>query len=246
MSRRSRIGFDRRINLEWLDAIATRVAADASPGEVRAHVWSLLAGVVTGEKPNTARGKTVTVLNHIWCEVPENARPLRSRAIRQLDTATADERLALHWAMMVGTYPIFTDVAAGAGRLLTLQGSFSLAQLTRRLIGVWGERSTLVRATQRIIRSMIQWGVLQDTELRGMYEGIEKKRWVGEKVAAVLVEAVLVDAEEAALPVDQLTGHSTLFPFRLALNSNHLRSARQFQVHRQGLDRDFVELRRGV
>jgi hypothetical protein len=198
MTRRVSIGLDRRIDIEWLDAAAAQAAQDASPEDMRAYLWNLLAGVLSGDKFNSARGKTVTVLNHIWGEVPEGAVALRRRASAQLAACSADERLALHWAMMVGTYPIFSDVAAVTGRLLALQGSFTLAHLTRRLVRTWGERSTLERAAQRIVRSMIQWGVLRDTATRGMYEGVLQRRAIGPDVGTVLIEALLVDAEEAS------------------------------------------------
>ena len=246
MTRRASIGFDRRIDIEWLDAAAAHAASDASGEEIREYLWKLLDGAVSGDKSNSARGKTVTVLNHIWGEVPQVAAGLRGRAAARLEAATPNERLALHWAMMVGTYPVFTDVAAASGRLMTLQGSFSLAHLTRRLVGSWGERSTLTRAAQRIVRSMIQWGVLRDTDTRGMYEAVPGARRIGPDVGTLLLEALLLDAEEASIPFDQLVGHPALFPFDVQLNAGHVRNAPQFQVHRQGLDSDFIEIRGGA
>lgn len=245
MNRRANIGFDRRIDLDWLDAAAAQAAAGASADEMRAYLWSLLDGTVSGDKFNSARGKTVTVLNHIWGEVPGSTASLRERAAAQIEGSTPDERLALHWAMMIGTYPVFTDTAAAVGRLLTLQGSFTLAHLTRRLVGVWGERSTIERAGQRIVRSMVQWGVLRDTATRGMYEAVPRRRKVGPAVGTVLIEALLVDAEEASVPLDQLTGHPAIFPLDLDVNASHVRGTSQFRVHRQGLDSDFVELQGG-
>lgn len=242
MSRRTHIGFDRRIDLAWLDAVAAQAAAGVPADALRASLWDLLDGAVSGDQVNSARGKTVTVLNHLWGEVPASAVALRERAAAEFSQANADERLALHWAMMVGTYPVFTDTAAAIGRLLALQGSFTLAHLTRRLVGVWGERSTLQRATQRIVRSMVQWGVLRDTDAPGSYEAATRGRTLGSTVAALLVEALLIDAEESAVPLGQLTGHPALFPFKLELSAGQVRNAGQFQVHRQGLDTDFVEL----
>lgn len=245
MNRRASIGFDRRIDLEWLDAAAAQAAAGVQPEELRAYLWNLLEGVVSGDDSNSARRKTVTVLSHIWGDVPRNAASLRERAASHLEVSTPDERLALHWAMMVGTYPVFTDTAAAIGRLLTLQGSFTLAHLARRLAEAWGERSTLERAGQRIVRSMVQWGVLRDTTTRGMYEAVPRRRKVGPAIGAVVIEALLVDAGEAVVPLNQLIGHPAAFPFKLEVNAGHIRDASQFQVHRHGLDSDFVELQGG-
>jgi hypothetical protein len=245
MNRRGTLGFDRRIDLGWLDAAAAQAAAGVPSDEMRANLWSLLDGTVSGDKTNSARGKTVTVLNHIWGTVPRSAASLQKRALAQLEGSTTDERLALHWAMMVGTYPVFTDTATAAGRLLALQGSFTLAHLIRRLVGVWGERSTLERAGQRIVRSMVQWGVLRNTTTHGKYETDPRRRKIGPAVGIVLIESLLVDAEETSIPLEQLTGHPAIFPFDLDLNANHVRSASQFRVHRQGLNSDFVELQAG-
>jgi hypothetical protein len=78
-----------------------------------------------------------------------------------------------------------------------------------------------------------------------MYEALPRRRKVGPAVGTVLVEALLVDAEEASVPLDQLTGHPAIFPFDLDVNASHVRGASQFRVHRQGLDSDFVELQGG-
>lgn len=239
MTRRASIGFDRRIDLEWLDAAAAQAAAGTPTEAMRAHLWKLLDDVLKGD---TARGKTVTVLSHIWGAVPKGAAALHGRASAELCRCTPVERLALHWAMMLGTYPIFSDVAAAAGRLLMLQGQFTLAHLTRRLVDAWGERSTLERAVQRIVRSMIQWGVLRDTATRGMYEPAAVRRKVDPAVSKVLIEALLLDAEETSIPFSQLVGHPALFPFDIDLSAGQVRDAPHFTVHRQGFDSDVVEI----
>lgn len=123
-----------------------------------------------------------------------------------------------------------------------LQSSFTLAHLTRRLVASWGERSTVVRATQRIVRSMIQWGVLRDTLVKGVYEAVAPRQKIGPFLGTVLVEALLVDAEETSLPLDHLVAHPGLFPFDLSVGTFDIRATGRFQTHRQGLDLDFIEL----
>jgi len=95
---RTTIGFDRRINIEWLDAAAGRAAAGNAPADVRAFLWDLLHGVVAGDTAHSARGKTLTVLMRIWVTVPPFAEPLHADAVKHVYSASSEERLAIHWA----------------------------------------------------------------------------------------------------------------------------------------------------
>jgi hypothetical protein len=243
MNRRKTIGFDRRLALDWLEATASRVAAGDSLEELRAGMWQYLEGKVSGDKFNSDRGKTMTVLSRIWGKVPAAVDPLRSRAVAAFQTTKARDHLALHWSMAIASYPVFSDVAATAGRLLTLQDSFSLAQLTNRMVAQWSERPVLVKSTQRIIRSLVDWGALADTETRGVYGRAPKPLPVSREIALLLCEALLLDNEHHSLPANQLLDHPALFPFTHSLTMADLRGESIFDVHRQGIDSDMIELR---
>ena len=243
MNRRQTIGFDRRLAYVWLEATASRVAAGDSLEELRAGMWQYLEGKVSGEKFNSDRGKTMTVLTRIWAKVPPAVDPLKTRAVAAFQASKARDHLALHWAMAIASYPVFSDVAATAGRLLTLQDSFSLAQLTNRMVAQWSERPVLVKSTQRIIRSLVDWGALTDTETKGVYARAPKPLPVSGEIALLLCEALLLDNEHHALPANQLLDHPALFPFTHSLTLADLRDEPAFDVHRQGIDGDMVELR---
>jgi hypothetical protein len=148
------IGLDRPVRLEWLDAVAGRLAAGDSPKAARDYVWDLLEGVVAGSTPHTARGKTLTVLGRVWMTPPASAVALRDSAVKLVAQASADERLAMHWAMLSAAYPFFVDVAGLVGKSLGLNGEVALSQLTRRLVDTWGDRSTLRPAAQRVSRAV--------------------------------------------------------------------------------------------
>lgn len=240
-SARRRIGFDRKIELAWLDAIAAHVAAGASTKESREYVWRLLDGVVAGDTTHDARGKTLTVLSQVWLSVPEEARKIRESALKLFPEAAASERLPIHWAMMMAAYPFFLDVATNAGKLITMNGDVTLSQIVRRMLDAWGDRSTLPRATQRVLRSMVQWGALRDGGIPGRYLPQPAQTKVSGDAAELLLMGLLTGLGRG-LHVSHLLSHSSLFPFDLRAHSNRLSRSTRLEFHRQGDQTDFVEV----
>lgn len=237
---RRTIGLDRLIHIEWLDATAGRLAAGDSPEDARKFVWELLEGVVAGKTAQSARGKTLTVLARVWLRPPGEASDLRDRVLRVIGSCSADERLALHWALFAAAYPFFVDVAGAVGKVLSLHGEIALSQLTRRIVEVWGDRSTLRPAVQRLMRSMIQWGALRDGPKPGIYLAPSKKIVATGSVAELLIEGFLVTAQ-AGLPLSQLVSYPAAFPFEIRPDLAALRRSERLRVHRQGDQTDIVE-----
>jgi len=237
------IGIDRRLDIEWLDAVAGQVAAGASEPDIRSFLFRLLDGVVAGgSRRGTACHKTVGVLARTWVNVAPASRGLRDRGARLLPALDTEQRVALHWAMLTAAYPFFRDIATNAGRLLALQGNLALAQLTRRMRESWGDRSTATRAVQRVVRSMVQWDVLVDSDTRGVYERSARTIIVRPPVGKLLLQALLLQAEEKSLPVEQALRHPAFFPFHIELRAHQLCRSDRFDIHRQGFDVDVVSL----
>ena len=80
---------------------------------------------------------------------------------------TAEQKVAIHWAMAMGTPSFFYDVASNVGKLLTLHGQANRSQIKRRMTETWGDRSTLERTIQHVLRSITQWGLLRHGKEKG-------------------------------------------------------------------------------
>jgi hypothetical protein len=238
--RQRTIGLDRPVRLEWLDAAAGRLASGDTPKMARAYLWDLLDGVVAGATPQTARGKTLTVISRVWLTPPAAAVTLRDAAVRAISHASATERLAIHWAMLCAAYPFFVDVAELVGKSLGLNGEVAMSQLTRRLVDTWGDRSTLHPAAQRLVRSMVQWGALREGSKRGLYIAPPKKLAVSSHVGELLMEGLLIAAQRG-MPLSQFASHPALFAFDVRLDLIALRRSERLRLHRQGDQTDFVE-----
>lgn len=239
---RKRIGFDRKIEIAWLDAVAAQAAAGASQCDAREYVWRLLAGVLSGDTIHDARGKTLTVLANIWLSVPPEAREVRNRALPLLRANSGSDRLPLHWAMIMASYPFFLDIAVSVGKLVAMNGDVTLSQIIRRMLDSWGDRSTLPRATQRVLRSMVQWGALRDGEARGQYLPPLTKTAVRDGTAELLIMGLLTGLGRG-LPISQLLSHPALFPFAVSMHSEQLGRSSSLQFYRQGDHTDYVEVK---
>ena len=245
MLNRTKIGFDRTIRVEWLDAAAARIANGDSADVTRKFLWAFLENVERGNTNNSGRGKTLTVLTRIWLSVPEKAEALKRAALNQIATARVEQRIAIHWAMTAGTHPFFFDVATHVGKLIRLHGDANRTQIKRRMTEIWGDRSTLERTIQHVLRSLVQWGLLQPGQERGSLVGLPQRIQVDQNMSQLLVHAVLL-GHGKGLAFSQIIEHPALFPFKLDLSVRELMKNPDFHVQRQGDHSDFVELVRPI
>ncbi len=149
-ARKDRIGFDRELRLEWMDAIAAQAANGADADAARGWLDQYLADALTGDKHGGPRDKTIVKLCKIWVSPPESSRALRDRAIELLPEADRSQRLALHWGLAMVAYPFFGSVADAVGRLLALQDDVERVGVLRRMYEAWGERPFVNRATRAV------------------------------------------------------------------------------------------------
>jgi hypothetical protein len=233
------VGIDRRVRLEWLDAIAARVAAGDDGSSIRRAGHELLRAEFPG---TVARGKTLKVLLHFWVYLPDGVELLRDDAVRLWRGGSPDVRRALHWGLGVATYPYWADMAAITGRLLGFGDTVTFEQIHRRLNERWGQRPLIFRTARHVVRSWVDWGVLQDAEHKGVYRRGPVSRVEGD-LARWLSRAALVRSAGAGTPLRSLLQSPLLFPFRLDLTASELRRDSHFLVERQGLDEDIIALR---
>ena len=143
--------------------------------------------------------------------------------------------------MVVGTHPFFFDVATHVGKLIKLHGQASRSQIKRRMTEAWGDRSTLERTIQHVLRSITQWGLLRTGSEYGSLIAPAQRICVDHDVSQLLVHSVLY-GHGKGLPFSHLIGHPALFPFALKITVQDLMCNPTFQVQRQGDQIDFVEL----
>jgi hypothetical protein len=224
------IGFDRRIELDWLDETAGQMVQQSDPAAVRAHLLTYLAPVIQGAE---AREKTALVLTRIWVK-PRLASHLRDEALHLVPTILPAERLWLHWGLTLLAFPFFRDVVATAGRLLRLYDQCSMSQVTDRMVATWGERTTLVRATQRVLRSCVAWGTLVEGTPTGTFRAGRIQQTTTPLLRDWLLEAVLRAHETEGVAADVLPRLPEIYPFNVTIAPYELMHIDRFEMQQQG------------
>lgn len=245
MSTRVQVGFSQRLQLDWLEFTSGLLLAGSTRGEIQAGLEDLLEDKLSiGSKAkSTNRSKAISILLKIWVSVPENLEPLRNEGLEHLRRLPINEHLPVHWGMTMAVYPFFGVVAEMVGRLLRLQGSCTAAQAQRRIKEHLGERETVSRAARRVLRCFVDWGVLEDTGEKGVYQAAPVQLVEDKKLAAWLIEAAMVASGSDAGALKAIAQSPALFPFAFGVNTTDSAGNDRLELFRQGLDEDMIMLR---
>lgn len=247
-TRLSQIGLDRLVRLSWLEKVSTLIIAGNNSKDIKAILENDL--VESFRSPRTdVRGsldKTITILLKVWLTVPREIEPLRTTGLELLKHVPRNNHLAIHWGMVMAVYPFWSSVAIQVGRLMRLQGSVASVQVQRRLCEQYGERETVSRRTRYVLRSYLDWGVLQETGIKGTYTSGTKLTVGDSRLIAWLAEASLQTRANGTAPLKDLLNSPNFFPFRIKpIHADSLVSASsRLEILRHGLDDDLVMLRK--
>jgi len=220
MDKTKQVGFSQRIRIEWIEQTAILLLKNMKASEIKETLRDYLNNKLSiGSNPERgAREKAITIIMKIWVNPPKEFTKLRDDGLNFIKTLPSQEHTIINWTMIKAIYPFFGIVAENVGRLLKLQGTVSMAQVLRRVTEQFGERSTVIRATQRVVRSMVDWKILKDTNEKGVYALQQSMIVNNEQVIAWLVEAFLLENNLKSASLDTIIKHPSLFPFEISFS----------------------------
>ena len=215
--RKTQIGFSQRIRLEWFEQTTDLILAGNDKTTIKKTLQALLQDSISvgGSSVRCNREKVITILLKTWLTIPHELKHLREDGLNLLQGLARKDSIVVHWGMVLAAYPFWGAVATHTGRLLRLQGTAAAAHVQRRVKEEYGERETASRAARRVLRSFIDWGVLEETHAKGVYElgrffSIKEPR-----VIAWMVEASLHSRFDRAAAIGDLLDSPSIFPISL-------------------------------
>jgi len=138
--------------------------------------------------------------------------------------------------MDLATYPLFGKVAEIIGRLTTLHGDCTSAEVHRRMSEIYGEREGTRRMTNMVLQSQADWGAMERLDKGKRIARRKATDLNGAPVAAWLAEACLSSARRG-LPVANIDSNPIIYPFNLGGSTSYILSESKALEMRGGRQR---------
>lgn len=223
------VGISRNIKLEWLDETARMVLSGKSEAEIKESLNEYLSFSI--KSPTNLR-KTREILMNIWVRKSEEFEYIKKIAIKAYNENKQANKLAVHWCLMLITYPVYGDVSEVIGKLNDKQYDLTTGQIKSKIFDVWGERSTLLHSIDKILKTMKDIGGLKSIKT-GLYK-VEKYQVKDDDIVTLFVATILELKDKLYLSIDEITASFALFPFEYNLDLEMLQRCEYFGFDKFG------------
>jgi len=223
------ISLSRSITPDYLDKIVQIYSNTSDTDEIKMAVNEYLSDHIMS---STNLRKTREILLSTWVHVADDLQRVRDKALEIYTSAPSTERMAIHWAMLILAFPIFKDLCSIIGKLSDVQETVTLARIKRRLSEQWGERTTLLHSTDKIIKTLKDLGALLQVK-PGVYTTPTQKIEDG-RVISLLVYSVLHSNGKLYANLTGLEAYPEFYPFQLHVSLDELVDSGLFSIDRIG------------
>lgn len=224
--------FDRFIRYQWAERALETAVQNQKPRSLDG--WLLSQGLALESAKRTSN-----LLRNLWFDVDAHTISLQKRAIELVHVIGPSEHLALHWGMAISRFPLFRETAKTIGRLGRLQIEFRKREIVIRMLEKYSNQSTIQRATERVIQTMFEWGVLQKPK-KGVYQLSPARVLLAPTLAEWLFRAVMLGEPEKYWLTMDLLRSTDNFPFELEPHTTLLYHSPHLTVERDSYGAEIV------
>lgn len=246
--RHNSIGIKQVIRLEWMQQTTRLLLAGLDTKGTRQALHDFIAEQRSDANDHKQSAMTrafvVNNLMKIWSSPEPELITFRDASLACLRD-NPSMAMSLHWGMVSAVYPFWYNVARQTGRLLALQDQVTQAQIIHRLKEQYGDRQTIYRYSQYVLRSFVAWGILLDADTNGCYAKATPLTIADNTQVALLYESALLATPDAKIALALLQNNPALFPFQLPALSGSIVSQHnnRIDVVRYGLNDELLKLK---
>ncbi|GAP11860.1 hypothetical protein BECAL_03054 [Bellilinea caldifistulae] len=229
--------FDRFIRYEWAEFALNVAMQKGDPSQIKPFL------IMQGIAPQSGR-RTANILSNMWFPKEPLYQRLKEKAVVLLPNLSTNEHLALHWGMSLCIFPIFSQTVKIIGSLSKIQETITKQEVISRILGEYSNQITIKRSIERIIQTLLNWGVLEQrengfiTSSPRIISNTELIEW--------LFEAVILKSPDRYLPLQDLIRANEIFPFDIQLPILSIYENPSFSIHRDASGEEIIGINYSV
>ncbi len=223
------VGISRNIKLDWLNKVADLAIELSDEKEIKIQLNEYLASYINS--PTNLR-KTREILMNIWVRSQKDNEAFYELAINSFSKGDLNEKMAVHWCMMLTSYVVFQDIASVIGNLNDRQYDMTTSLIKSRIFDKWGERTTLYHSIDKILKTMNDVGYMNRKKV-GCYE-ITLSEITNDMIIKLIALTILSLTDKLYLSLDEISNDTIMFPFEYIVDMNILIDDKIFSIDRFG------------
>ena len=241
MSTAQRIGFGKKVRIDWL-LLALRLRANAQDFTVaRGELEELIAATNPGK---VAIAKIMSNVRQVVFEPAPEVRQFADNGVKLFQERGEIAALPVIWGLTITSYSFFGTCAETIGRLLKLHDEFTAAEMVRRLKEKTGDRAFVARVGRYNLSSQLDWGLVTYNAKSKRYGRGKAAKVSDPAMLGWLLEAVLRASNKTAMNQSQLLSSNLLSPFTITpMPMAQLAAANpRLQVIRESLNEELLAI----
>lgn len=225
-----RIGLSKNIKLEWMNLAADQHLLGKSQEEAMPVIDEKIRESISCQ----ANLRTIrAVLLNMWFK---NQDWFLDAASESMSGLPVNERIAIHWALLLKRYPVFYDLCSVIGGLFEYRDAITLAQIRNRIFEKWGARDTLQNCLSKNIQMFKELNSLNAVKPAGTYTR-NTMQISDNKIMHLLCAAVIDASGKEYLNWEEIIHHPAIFPFQIeSLTQADMASCEHLCLERMGDD----------
>jgi hypothetical protein len=198
----------------------------------------------TGERAKNTLSFIVSMLMNIWITPKPNLRIFRDKLLELVNIK--DFEFASHWMMLSGTYPFWFNISFVFGSLFKLQSQIVKSQVLTRTYEVLGERNTVKRCSEYVIRSFASWDIIRDKEKAGYYEKGLSIPISDITLTSFLIETMLYAIPKKRIALNLILNYPSYFTFQFpAITGSQLSKVNNnLSIEQFSINEEYISLNR--
>jgi hypothetical protein len=200
----------------------------------------------TGSRSEATMTWVVNILMNTWVSPKNDLKPFRDKLLKYSKIQSYEK--ICHWSMISAAYPFWFTICYVFGSLFKIQNQITRPQIMKRINEVLGERNTVDRCSRFVIRSLVSWGILKDSDKKGVYEKGNTISITDSTMLSLLFESALFSINDTKIQLSSLNNCPAFFSFALPMVSGTqiLKLNDNIILEQYSIDNEYVSLKNKI